>query len=233
MNKSVDKAINILRVISENNQGLTLSEIVRICKYPKTTVYDILCSLEKHKMIYKRDDRMTYSIGFLAYSIGSCYSRTSHLLQNSSQLCEQLSEKIGKSVLLGKLQGSKIFYVQKSTNRRSLINIPEVGDYVDLKQSALSIVFAAYSTEEVSIKAPANLKNECIKNGYAKLEIKEVPSLWSIAVPVFNFENELAGGVEILGLYNNQALLDADVVELCETATKISANLGFSKDMLS
>ncbi len=231
MNKSVDKAIRILQLISENNQGLTLSEIARICKYPKTSVYDILCSLEKHKMIYKRDDRMTYSIGFLAYSIGCSYSRTSHLLQNSIHLCEMLSEKIGKSVLLGKLQNSKVFYVQKCSRGKGLINTPDVGDFVDFGHSALGAVFSAYLPDDLSVKTSHEQIEKCKADGYAILEIKGYSSLYSLAAPIFNFENILSGGIEIQGLYNDRKALENDIKELCSTAHEISANMGYAGSM--
>ena len=220
-----------MQLISENDQGLTLSEIARICKYPKTSVYDILCSLEKHKMIYRRDDRMTYSIGFLAYSIGRCYSRTSHLLQNSAHVCEMLSERIGKSVLLGKLQNSKVFYVQKYSKEKGLINTPDIGDLVDFEHSALGVVFSTYVSEEFLGNVCADQIEKCREKGYATLEIKGYPSLYSLAAPIFNFEDELSGGIEIQGLYNGKKMLEKDIDELVNTAHLISTNMGYAHNI--
>ena len=47
MNNTVNKTVQILKVIAASREGKTLSQLVRELEYPKSTVFNILRSLEE------------------------------------------------------------------------------------------------------------------------------------------------------------------------------------------
>lgn len=55
-NKSVDRILRILELISKNPNGITLSQISRELGIPKSTAFDFLQALYKADAVYFKDE---------------------------------------------------------------------------------------------------------------------------------------------------------------------------------
>ncbi|MGB4695828.1 MAG: helix-turn-helix domain-containing protein, partial [Bacilli bacterium] len=93
-NKSVEKCIKILELISKYPEGITLAEIYKTLKLPKATVFDILQALYKEDAVYYKDPKLkNYVIGSKIFSIGQAYTKNSNFINFASQGLRNFADK--------------------------------------------------------------------------------------------------------------------------------------------
>lgn len=232
MNRTVQRTIDILDLISQHDQGVTLADVIRLTGMPKTSAYDILRTLEHKFMIYRRDDQAnSYSIGFRAFAIGHTYSRSSHLLTNSSQEIRELAEKLEKTVFLCKDYDGKVLYVDKYEPKNALIMTPAIGEMSELGDSAAGQVFAVFSQDGDSPKIDAKLRERVMRQGFAAHCRTSGPPVYTVAAPIFNFENRLSGIVSIMALNHPDARPEEEGAEVTACAAKISFKMGYKNEL--
>lgn len=227
MNRTVERTIDILDLVSQTEQGMTLAEIVQRTKMPKTSAYDILRSLEKKYMIYRRDDSVpSYSIGFRAFAIGNTYSRSSHLLTNSADCVKALAETLGKTVLLCKDYDNKALIVGKHEPRGVLLLTPEIGAFADMGDCAAGKIFAAFSGAKVG-SFNRRERETILSLGYAVHSQGSESPVYSIAAPVFNFENMLSGIVMVMALNHGTPDIASEAAQVVACVREISRRIGY------
>ncbi len=73
-NRTVDRTIAMLELISNNSQGLTLQEISETLQIPTSSAFDILHTLIDNDMVQKvQPPAKVYVLGVKAFMIGSKY----------------------------------------------------------------------------------------------------------------------------------------------------------------
>lgn len=106
-------------LLTEHENGLTLSEIVKHLDLPKTSVFDIVHTLKDIHMLRLDDKRFT--IGFHAYKIGCAYIRTKDLYSVAKESLTQLAEEIQLSVSLILYEDGVLNYVFQHNPLKSYI----------------------------------------------------------------------------------------------------------------
>lgn len=247
MNRTAIRVADILEQIANSPDGATLSEISRAQNIPKSTTFDILHALQDSGMIYVRDvERTRYAIGFRAFAIGRKYQISSHLLSSAKEEVFNLSQKLSKTVFLGKKYNNKVFYIYKEEANNEIIKTPEVGDLIPIYCTAIGKVLLSYSksykqqVEELELtKLTKNTiidKNILldqlldIKNKKYAVEIGERDALlYSIAAPLFNFENKMSGAVSFSYIYNSEIDIESEIQQVRNCAINISKNMGYKE----
>ncbi len=75
INRTVDRTISILELISNNPDGLTLNEISEALQIPTSSTFDILQTLLINDMIHKiQPYSKRYILGTKTFMIGSRYN---------------------------------------------------------------------------------------------------------------------------------------------------------------
>ena len=106
-------------LLTEHENGLTLSEIVKHLDLPKTSVFDIIHTLKGIHMLRQDDKRFT--IGFHAYKIGCAYIRTKDLYSVAKESLTHLAEEIQLSVSLILYEDGVLNYVFQHNPLKSYI----------------------------------------------------------------------------------------------------------------
>ena len=224
MSRTVDRAIEILDIISQSENGLSLSDIVQITGYPKTSVYDILRSLENRSMIYKRDcPASVFSIGFRAFAIGNTYCSSSHLLENANEELIKLGEKYKKAVLLGKPYRNSSLYVGKYQPKESLLRLPEIGEKEDFDKNAMGKLFSSMTTLSCK-KGIEKCKQEYVIQGNSEESL-----VYSIAAPIYNFEKRLSGAIMLIDIYKANIDVESEILDVIKYSEIISEKMGYVK----
>ncbi|MEH7254081.1 helix-turn-helix domain-containing protein, partial [Neobacillus niacini] len=61
--RSIERSIDVIESFAAKNKPLTIEEITTITKLPKSTVYRILCTLEKRFLVIFDDKTQKYQPG--------------------------------------------------------------------------------------------------------------------------------------------------------------------------
>ncbi|MCF6326890.1 MAG: helix-turn-helix domain-containing protein, partial [Devosiaceae bacterium] len=112
MVKPLFKAMQVLRIVCEFPQALTLREITELSEIPKSTVYRYLFTLTAMDMVDYNPNNETYSPGLGLWWLMQSADPFSKLRQVSSKERHSLMRKFNETVNLGVLTGSEVLYLE-------------------------------------------------------------------------------------------------------------------------
>lgn len=223
-NGAVKRIILILDLISKNPQGITLGEITRKLKMPKSTAYDILQTLYLYDAVYYRNpDLKNYVIGSRIYAIGSTYSKNSSLLEVSTPHLVEFSERTGYTTQLAKkIADDKIVYVGKyEPNNAKIITETNVGNiFYSLDEEIAGLCYQTFDER-------INLNGKKPNTPFIEKISGSTDHIQSIAVPIRNFENRMVGALIASDLASQNGVDKSVIKELLIIREKISRSLGF------
>ncbi len=248
MSRTVIRVANVLEQIANSPNGTTLAEITKKQNIPKSTAFDILSSLQKSDMIYISDvERTRYAIGYRTFAIGIKYQKSSHLINSAMHEVVNLSNNLNKPVFIGRIFDNKVVFVYKEEANNSIIKMPEIGELIPIYCTAVGKVLLAYSdackktvkeleltklTEKTIVDKEILLKQlvQIKEQGYA-IEIGERDDLlYSIAAPIYNFEDKLSGAISVSHIYNADVDIQGEAQKIYECAMKISRKMGYEAE---
>ena len=240
-NNSVMKSFKILEVISQYPDGINLTGIVKETKLPKSTVFDICNALYQTDAIYfKNPMTKTYVIGSKMYIMGQMYTQNSNFILASEMYLRDFADKYGLTVSAAKRLHNTSVNVYKYVSKDSKVITPELGDQVKLNENVCGKVFLAYLDDEhrneklvkLGVEKDKKLLKEIedIKQkGYALDNNVESEYIYSIAVPVFNFENKSIGVITATSLKNADNNINDQIANLVNISKTVSRILGYRK----
>ncbi|MEG1338847.1 IclR family transcriptional regulator [Cetobacterium sp.] len=251
MNKTLAKSINILNYLSDTIEGKTISEISTELDIPKSSVADILSTLEKFDYISKKNlNNKKYTIGFNLLRLANKFYST---YGNASILLNDLKNRCHATILYSIREKDCVCYILKFEYNTLKINTPEIGERNELYYSGTGKAILAAESEIFirqymeRVKFSPRTKNTIItkealykeienirKNGYSVDNEEGCEGIYCIACPIYDYRNEVIGAINIIkNIEEKEEGKDKkNIKQLTETALKISKLFGYSKDYL-
>ena len=101
INKSVDRAMEILEYITAQKRPVTITEVSSKLKIPKSSTHSILYTLAARHFLEIDDENLkTFQIGFKLFETGVSYLENTQLHQIAHPLLKNLMEECGETVFL-------------------------------------------------------------------------------------------------------------------------------------
>lgn len=242
--KSFEKMFNILSLYSMERTSLSISEIESELGYPKSTVFRILNSLEKHNYIERNPDNHRYSLGFNFFRLGSIVQSQLDFRKVALPFMKKLVEKTSETVELNIMDGTSRVCVEKVDSPLDVRNFVRIGERKPLHLGASGKVLLAFHKKDEVEKILSRLEYEdeniqtsqllskledIRKNGYCITKGERVAGSFAVAAPIFGHNGELIASLTIAGPI--QRLTDEREKELAsllvEIARTISSHLGY------
>lgn len=230
-NRSVNRILAILDLISKHEEGLTLGQVYRMLDLPKATVYDFLQTLYKADAVYYKDPRIkNYVIGSRMFAIGSVYTKNSNLIEAAQYDLRDFATRHGRTVFITKRINDKIVYVFKYQPGNCKIVTPEeIGSVSrDFEHSPIGKCYAAFDKKVQNPALPdfAKIREE----RHVWSNPADVSHILTVAVPVWNFENRVCGVIVASDLANGDTDKEEIAAEFVRIAERISRKLGYLGD---
>lgn len=256
MNNTVMKTIDILKLISNHKEGLSLAQIAKELNLPKSTVFNIVHSLVELEMLHTIDEPSPiYKLGIESLKLGLSYingiSLDSSARRVLSQLCHEINETVFMSIPSGK---TDLVYIMKYLSDSEYQTICSVGTVRSLLSVAMGkAILAAMPDEKILQTIPPELFSECsiptITDytsllsfihesrvlGYVSEYTAENPQIASpVAAPVLGMDGELIGAVSIVIMNDpmNPQRIHSLGKRIHAAALEISKSLGYLHDDL-
>ncbi len=112
-NKSLGRALEILRVFNAERPSFTLSELSETLAIPKTTILRLCSTLVQYEFLRFKRDTKKYSLGLKLFELGSVVFASFSLRRIAVPYILRLQEKLGRTVFLGILQDGELVYIDK------------------------------------------------------------------------------------------------------------------------
>jgi len=145
---TVEKTFQILRLISERDQGARISDLSKKLKISKSTVHGIASALERLGAVIRDPSTKRYVLGITLFELGkSAFSRID-LKDTARPIMENLMEQAHESVFLGVRNGENVTIIDIVESRQDLKITAPIGTRIPLFAGAVGKVFMASIPEQ-------------------------------------------------------------------------------------
>jgi DNA-binding IclR family transcriptional regulator len=145
---SVKKAFQILKLISDTDGGLGISDLAKRLEIGKSTVHGITAALEALGTIIRDPTTKRYILGLTLLELGrSAYSQID-LKDLVRPVMEDLMEKTQESVFVGVLNGERVTILDIVESKQDLKMTSTRGTTIPLLAGATGKVFLATMSDE-------------------------------------------------------------------------------------
>lgn len=248
--KSIDRAVGILGCFTFDRDHLTLGELKELCGLSKSTLFRILQTLVKNRVVCYDPASMEYALGVRLFEFGEIAVSSMSLRKVASRFLDALEMDSGYPALVGILDEGELVYID---GRRGREPVPLFGTRHGKRQpphigavgralmaylpvSRVDELLARYPLKKIaprSITDPAKFKEslrQVRKKGYAYEEGELVEGVIGVAAPIHNHAgNVIAAMGAVFPAFQADSKKKERMTRLVTAAgRKISEAMGFA-----
>jgi len=214
---SVGNAMRLLKVFSDDDYELGVTELARRLGLAKSTVHRLAATLVRERVLERNSADGRYRLGLLVFELGALVRRKMDVSTEARPFLKALMEKTGETVHLGVLDDHTVLYINRIESRRAIRMGFGLGFRAPLHCTALGKALLAYRPQpfveaviagglskrtEHTITGPHALRQELAAvraRGYA-IEDEEIETgLRSIAAAVRNDAGDVVAAIGVAG----------------------------------
>ncbi|PPA70491.1 IclR family transcriptional regulator [Jeotgalibacillus proteolyticus] len=246
--KSAVRVMEILELLSEHSEGLTVKEISDSLSFPQSSTFNLVQTLCTRNYLIQSGTKK-YKLGPKLIHIGSNAMEGLDVQSEGEVHLRKLMEDVQETVFMAVLSEDELVYVSKLEYNRSIRTGAKIGSRKPLYCTGLGKAFLAFMPEENRDSLLDELKlNKITENtitskavlieqltiysnqGYAVDDEENEEGLYCIAAPVFNANQEVAAAISIAGpKFRMLPNKDTIVQKLLSVSEEISQTLGYIK----
>lgn len=241
-NRTVDRAVGMLDILSRYPCGLSLNEIVELMNIPKSSCFDILHTLVNTNMAESvgRDGKF-YRIGDRTFNLSNQYIENKKLLEIAKNRIEIIGNKYSKTVIIAKNNDENAVLVYKYQPKLSNIGSNcAVGTIIEYHNTVIGKCMLAFRSDCFDLINEYE-KNNIIDNKTIFIEdIRKIRQekyaygsdlsheLYYSAVPIFDNRGVIISSLCIVGTTEDTSLSTQETIELRQIASEISLEIGYT-----
>lgn len=142
--KSVDKACNLLEVVSNYPDGVSITELAQQIGMYKSTVHRLLSTLIKHGLIEQNEHTGKYKLGYGLLDLGMKLLSSIDLRREAFPFLKQLAAESNEVVHLALRDQGEIVYVEKVEGMNNIRMHSRIGGRVPIHATGLGKVLLAF-----------------------------------------------------------------------------------------
>jgi len=252
MVKSVDRAIRILELLSENNK-MGITEISKKLNLPKTTTFDIVSTLHERGILEKDEENNRYFLGLKLFELGDAARANFELRKIAVPYLKELNSKLDETVHLTVRDNDEVLYIECFESTKRLRTYSVIGVRAPLYCTAVGKALLAFLPDEEIKKivrkkgfirfTPNTITDEKrlfdeIKKirelGYSIDDVEHEEGVRCVGAPIRDHTGRVVASISVSG--PTQRVTKSKVPQLAKivmaTAEEISSRLGYKKTSL-
>lgn len=250
---SVTNALRLLKVFSDQESEIGISDLARRIGLAKSTVHRLASSLVEEGMLEQAEKEGKYRLGLALFELGALVRRKMDVTAEARHHLKALSERSGETVQLAVLEQTAALYINVIESQRALRMSYQVGTRAPLHCTAVGKVLLAHAGSQVfdlivknglspltdaSIRQAQDLRRELgavMQRGYAVEEEEAEPGLRGVAAPVRDFSGDVVAAIGISGPTHRMSrqVLQSHARDLLEVSGAVSQRLGYQAPLLA
>ena len=248
---SVQKALQLLEILSTENREMSLTELSESTNWPKSTVYGLLATMRSFGYVDQSAESGKYWLGIHLFELGSQVARSWNIREIAHPIMKQLSEEIGEMVQFASEWNDEVLYLEKVESNHLLNIVSKVGVRLPLYCTGLGKVLLAYmpspkqrlyfanndfsSITPRTITSSIKMKEELShvrKCGYAIDDGETMEGLRCVAAPIHGATGDVHYALSISGTTVNMSgnKFERATQLVVKAADSISYGLGYKND---
>lgn len=247
---SFSKMLAVMDCFSRDDRSLSVLDIARRTKLPRTTVHRIVGSLKTLGLIDQDRDREKYRLGLKLFELGNTVLANMDVQREASESIATLVNKTGQSVHLGVFDGFEIVMVERADAK-----VGQVNRVVTLESAA---AYCSATGKAALAFQPQSVVDRIIRHGFVALTpntitsgqqlIDELELIRSrgysiddaeyedwrrcVAAPIRNASGRVFSAISVTGKKEHftEATIREFAALVMEHADRISRRLGYDRD---
>jgi DNA-binding IclR family transcriptional regulator len=245
--RSVRRAVRILEAFREG-RSLTVTELARALKLPKSSVYELVSTLAAEGLVKKEDSSRRYRLGLRLVELARAANQDLEVRQVARPLLEKLRDEFNETVQLTVLDGEEILYVDGCESSRPLRTFFQPGDRAPLYCTALGKAILANlppgekerrlrrrtfkAFTRGTLTDPAALRRELDRTsarGYSVDDMEHEEDVRCVGAPIRDREGRVFASISVSGpAHRLKAGRDPEIARrVMAVAEEISRQLGY------
>ena len=161
--RSVAKAMELLQLLSDAGEAMTLTAISERAGLPKSTVFGLLTTMRDYDVITQHADGK-YALGLRLFEYGCRASAFWNISSLARPYLEHLAEATGASAMLSTYENGHIVALDQAEGRDSLRIVSAPGARLPLAEAAVLLATApkSNSAHNAIIAAMADIQNGAV-----------------------------------------------------------------------
>ena len=215
---SVMKALRVLECFTTSTPEMTLTQLSNKLEMPKSTLLNLLRTLEEAGYVYRTRQSQSYRLGFKIMELGYCMRSAFPIVQFALPLMEEMQLATGEFIYLTTHINGRVLYLECVYPRKRTVGYSITGKTLPMHCTgcgkAMLSLFTPAQVDDVintwgmerktlnTITERESLLHELENTrlrGYAMDLEEETPGVKCIAMPVRASDGSAAGAISISG----------------------------------
>ncbi len=244
--KSAARVMDVLDVLRDYPDGLSLQELCNQMDIPKSSMHELLYTMTERNYLVQTENKK-YSLGFKLIELGLASLDKVNVYQIAKQHMVKLVDLIEETVFMSVCVDDEIVYVNRMDCSRSVRTNVTLGDHKPMHCTALGKSFLAYMSSQevervVQRKGLSAFTSRTITD--YKVLVKELENvrargiacdnqeieegLTCIACPIFDYSGKVIAAISVAGPTDRMEQRKQEVEKMLqEHSLQISAEMGF------
>jgi DNA-binding IclR family transcriptional regulator len=247
MVKSVEHALDILDQFTGDAPFLSLADLSRRLDLGKSTIYQLLATLESRGFVERGANDGKYSLGLRLFQLGSLRVGLSGLSDVAVPYLTQLRDASGETVHLGIIYRDSILYVAKVESLHTIRMGSRIGGTSPLYCTGVGKALLAYQPQDYvdavlarplgrftdnTLTDPARIAEELARTrsrGYAFDREEHEPHVRCVAAPIRDHTGEVVAAISCSGpdIRMTGERMDSLVPLVVRAALGLSQRIGY------
>jgi len=215
----VERALDLLSTFSTSEPELSLTELSARLDLNPSSTFRLLMTLQSHGYLEQNPDNRKYRLGVACLALGSVFLNKSDIRKEALPILSGLRDDCKETIHLARLAGSEVVYLEKLDGLLPIgIMGSRVGGRAPAHCTGLGKAMLAYKPENEirQLCAEADLRRftsntitdlgellgelACIRErGYAIDNEEHEPGVKCVAVPIWNYRQNVVGAISVSG----------------------------------
>lgn len=248
--QSIDRALDILEVLANEEGPLRLTELSRRLSLHKSTTHRLLSSLIQRKYVDQDPETGKYRLGLKVFEIGSLVFNKMELRVEARPFLEELMQKTLETVHLVILDEGQAIYIDKVESPQKIRMYSEIGKRTPLHCTSVGKALLAYLPEPElnrilrdldyrrftpnTITSAEELKEHLARvrsQGFAIDDAEHEEGIRCVAAPIFNYTGKVIATISVSGptIRVTRERLNELIPIVMEVSQRISRRLGYNQ----
>jgi IclR family KDG regulon transcriptional repressor len=238
---SVDRAIRLLDALADEG-SFSLAGLAEVVGAPKTTVLDIVRTLEARGMVQRDADTGSYSLGLHTIELGYAAVSSFGIRRIVAPVLQSLNARLDETVHLTVLDEDQVLYVDCYESTKRLRTYSVIGIRAPLHCTSVGKAILAWLPDERrdrlietieytpftanTITGPVPLRDELAatrRRGYSIDDVEHEEGVRSVGAPDFDHRGDVVASVSVSG--PTQRIREEIVPDLARTLTEATAEM--------
>ncbi|MEL6679928.1 MAG: HTH-type transcriptional regulator BhcR [Pseudomonadota bacterium] len=215
--QSLDRAIRVLQSLGDG-EGRSLSELAADLKESPSTLYRVLTTLARHRMVEFQEGGQLWFIGIESFRIGSAFLGRTQLVEQARIVMRSLMAETGETANLGIGETREVIFISQVETHEPIRAFFRPGTRGPIHSSGIGKALLAhreaadvdrlfddgplpgFTDQTITAQADLRAHLEAIRaTGWSVDNEEHTMGMRCIAAPIFNEFGEAIAGVSISG----------------------------------